>query len=295
MNIGFNPHAATHAQKAHSPRTQTMPHAPKCSGDAVEITLSKAAKSILRSGGPGKSGNSPAHKAAHALADGKFRHDGQFGQHVKMFAQGYEVPIVVEDSDPAIETSDTGTKDGDHTIVTEGTGGTGDTGTTEGDGTIVTEGTGTTGDTGTTEGGDTTVTEGTGGTGDTGDTRATEGDGTIVTEGTGTTEGSDTTVVEAPEAGDVKGIGDIDPVIVVSEPNITEILDGTQPTDGETTEPETESGLAGSGDAMASTGDSTVNDGGTIEDAGVPVAAVDTGDVTDELLELLDETSDEVV
>ncbi len=250
MNIGFNPHAATHAQKAHSPRTQTMPHAPKCSGDGVEITLSKAAKSILRSGGPGKSGNSPAHKAAHALADGKFRHDGHFGQHVKMFAQGYEVPIVVEDSDPAIETSDTGTKDGDHTIATEGTGGTGDSGTTE-------------------------------------------GDGTIVTEGTGTTEGDDTTVVAAPEDGGVSGNGDIDPEIVISEPNSSEILDGTQPTNGETTE--TESGLAGSGDAVASTRDGETNDGSTVESAGVPVAAVDTGDVTDELLELLDEISDEVV
>ena len=86
--------------------------------------------------------------------------------------------------------------------------------------------------------------------------------------------------------------GETDPAVVVEEPDITEVLDESAPTDGETSE--TESGMAGSGDAVASAGDGEASDG-TIGDAGAPVAVVDAGDVTDELLDLLDENSEEVV
>jgi len=125
-------------------------------------------------------------------------------------------------------------------------------------------------------------------TGETGGTTETTGE----TGGTGTTDGDDTTVAAAPGGDDGTGIGETDPTIVVDEPDITEILDGSEPTDGETTEPE--SGVAGSGDAVASVGDGETNDGGTAGEAGAPVAGVDAGDVTDELLELLDENSEEV-
>ena len=107
---------------------------------------------------------------------------------------------------------------------------------------------------------------------------------------TGTTEGGDTTVAEDTDG---TGIGETDPTVVVEEPDITEFLDESAPTDGETTEPE--SGMAGSGDAVASTGDGAASDGGTIGDAGEPVAVVDAGDVSDELLDQLDENSEEVV
>ena len=81
----------------------------------------------------------------------------------------------------------------------------------------------------------------------------------------------------------------------IEEPDITEILDGSEPTDGETSEPG--SSEAGSGDAVASTGDGEAGDGGTTETAPAVVADAGdvTGDVTDELLDLLDETSEEVV
>ncbi len=145
------------------------------------------------------------------------------------------------------------------------------------------------GDTGaTTETGETTDT---GGTTETGDTTVAEGsDGAT---DTGTTEGDDTTVVAAPEAGEGSGIGETEPTVVVEEPDIAEVLDDSAPTDGETSEPE--SGMAGSGDAVASTGEGGTSDGGTIGDTAEPVAVADTGDATDELLDLLDENSDEVV
>ena len=91
---------------------------------------------------------------------------------------------------------------------------------------------------------------------------------------TGTTDGGDTTVVVAPEEGDGTVIGETDPVVVVEAPDIAEVLDESAPDDGETTQPTPGSGMAGSGDAVASIGE---------------------GDVMDELLELLDENGEEVV
>jgi hypothetical protein len=126
------------------------------------------------------------------------------------------------------------------------------------------------------DGGETAPVDETAGSGETGET--------------GTTEGGDTTVVEGSDG---SGIGETDPTVVVAEPDITEVLDESAPTDGETSEPA--SGLAGSGDAVASTGDGAASDGGTVGDAGESVAVVDAGDMTDELLELLDENSEEVV
>ena len=123
------------------------------------------------------------------------------------------------------------------------------------------------------EGGDTTATDGTDGTDDTGTTDGgdtTVADSTDGTGDTGTTEGGDTTVVAAPEEDD--GISGTDSTIVVGEPDITEILDETAPAESDATEPD--GGIADSGDA---------------------VAAVDTGDVTDELLDQLDENGEEVV
>jgi hypothetical protein len=98
-------------------------------------------------------------------------------------------------------------------------------------------------------------------------------------------------VVAAPDEGD--GIGGTDPMIVVEEPDITEILDESAPAEGDATEPD--AGVAGSDDAVASTGDGESEGGTTVADAGDAVAAIDTGDVTDELLDLLDESSEEVV
>ena len=80
---------------------------------------------------------------------------------------------------------------------------------------------------------------------------------------------------------------------MVEEPDITEVLDESAPTDGEPSE--TGTSVAGSGDAVASTGDGEASDGGTIGDTDAPVTVVDTGDVTDELLDQLDENSEEVV
>ncbi len=130
------------------------------------------------------------------------------------------------------------------------------------------------------------------------DTTVVDGsDGTDVTDGTGVAEGSEgsdsgeSTVV----AGDPDEIvGDTDPpLVVVEEPDVTEVLDESAPADGEVTEPE--SGIAGSGDAVASSGDDAPVDEGTTVDSGTPVIALDTGDVTDELLDLLDEGPEETV
>jgi hypothetical protein len=233
MKIDFNPQAAAQAQSARGPQTQTTPPAPEGSDDVVEITLSQAAKQILKTGDADYDGKSPAHMArqfiANSLAtaateDGEAPNfSGPFGQIVKTFAPGRnKEPEVVEEPD----------------AVPDDGGDVGDTGGT-----------------GTTDGDDTTVTDGSDGSGD-----------------TGTTEGDDTTVVAAPEEGDGTGIGETDPTIVVEEPDITEVLDESAPTDGETSE--TESDSAGSGDA---------------------VAVVDAGDMTDELLDQLDENSEEVV
>jgi hypothetical protein len=272
MKIDFNPHAAVQAQSARGPQAQTTPPAPEGSDDGVEITLSQAAKSILKSGDAEYDGNSPAHKARQFIAsslastsavDGEsLDFSGPFGQIVKMFAPGHnKASEVVEEPDVVPEDGgDVGgitepTEDGD-TTATDGTGETGETGGT-----------------GMTDGGDTTVTDGSDGGGE-----------------TGTTEGDDTTVVAAPEDGEGTGVGETDPMILVEEPDITEILDESVPGDGETSE--TESGLAGSGDAVAGGSDGS-GDTGTTE--GAPAAVVDAGDVTDELLELLDEDSEEVV
>jgi hypothetical protein len=246
MKIGFNPQAAAQAQNARGPQTQTTPPAPEGSDEGVTITLSQAAQQILKTGDADYDGKSPAHQArqfiANSLAtaaaeDGEAPNfSGPFGQIVKTFAPGHnKEPEVVEEPDAVPE-------DGGETAPVDETADTGDTGDT-------------TGTTGTTEGDDTTVADGSDGTGD-----------------SGTTEGDDTTVVAAPEEGDGSGTGETDPTVVVEEPDIAELLDDSAPTDGETSEPESD--LAGSGDA---------------------VAVVDTGDVTDELLDQLDENGEEVV
>ena len=109
------------------------------------------------------------------------------------------------------------------------------------------------------------------------------------------TDGGESTVV----AGDPDGtVGTDDPPLVVDEPDVTEVLGESAPAEGEVTEPE--SGIAGSGDAVASSGDDAPVDEGTTVDSGAPVTVVDTGvvdtgDVTDVLLDLLDEGSEEIV
>ena len=125
----------------------------------------------------------------------------------------------------------------------------------------------------------------TGATTETGETA-----GTTDTGDTGATEGGDTTVAEGSDG---SGIAETDPAVVVEEPDITEVLDESAPTDGEPSE--TGTSVAVSGDAVASTGDGEASDGGTIGDTDAPVTVVDTGDVTDELLDQLDENSEEVV
>ena len=120
------------------------------------------------------------------------------------------------------------------------------------------------------------------GTADTGDAAPDDGgDTTGVTE---PTEGGETTVV----AGDPDGtVVTDDPPLVVDEPDVTEVLDEPAPAEGEVTEPE--SGMVGSGDAVASIGDDAP------ANSGEPVAIVDARDFTDELLDLLDDGSEETV
>jgi hypothetical protein len=282
MKIDFNPHAAAQAQNARGSQTQTTPPAPDATDDGVEITLSPAAKQMLKTGDAAYDGNSPAHQARQSIADSLAAAaagdgevpdlSGPFGQLVKTFAHAKHAPEP-EPTDPAppVDGGDVGDVtepgDGGDTTATDGT----TDGTTDGSGT--------------TDGGDTTTTDGTGTTdGDTGDTGTTEGDGT--------------TVVAAPDDGDGTGIGDTDPAIVVEEPDIAEILDDTAPDDSGpaesgTTEPGT--GMAGSGDAVASTGDGETDDGGTTGDTDAPAVVAESGGLTDELIDLLDENSEEVV
>ncbi|MCZ6745075.1 MAG: hypothetical protein O7D31_10435 [Alphaproteobacteria bacterium] len=275
MNVSFNPHAAAHNPNARPPQTQTTPTAtaPAGSGDGVEITLSPAAQQALKAGASDYTGNSPAHMArqyivqsldiaqglAGASSEGADGPDlsGPFGQIVKTFAPGHNKGTA--------GTGDVVPEDGGDTAgVTDpadGTDGTG--GVTDpadgGDGTIVVDGTDAT-------------------------------DGTGVVDGSEDSDGGESTVV----AGDPDGtVGTDDPPLVVDEPDVTEILDESAPVEGEITEPE--SGIAGSGDAVASSGDDAPVDDGTPVDAGAPVAVVDGGDLTDELLDLLDEGSEETV
>ncbi len=242
MKIDFNPHAAAQAQNARGPQVQTTPPAPEGSDDGVEITLSQAAKQILKTGDADYAGKSPAHMARQFIANSlaaptaegeeAANFSGPFGQIVKTFAPGHNKEPEVTEEPGAVP------EDGGETAPVDETADGGETGET------------------------------------------------------GTTDGGETTVVAAPEAGDGTGIGGTDPAVAVEEPDITELLDESAPADGETGE--IESGMAGSGDAVASTGDGAASDG-TIGDAGAPVAVVDAGDVTDELLDLLDENSEEVV
>ncbi len=219
MKIDFNPQAAAQAQNARGPQTQSTPPAPEGSDDGVEITLSQAAKQILKTGDADYAGKSPAHMARQFIADSLAaataedgeapNFSGPFGQIVKTFAPGHNKEPEVTEEPGAVP------EDGGETAPVDETAGSGETGET------------------------------------------------------GTTEGGDTTVVEGSDG---SGIGETDPTVVVAEPDITELLDDSAPTDGETSEPESD--LAGSGDA---------------------VAGIDTGDVTDELLDQLDENSEEVV
>ena len=268
MKIDFNPHAAAQAQNARGPQAQAMPPAPEGSDDGVTITLSQAAKQILKTGDANYDGKSPAHMARQVIAnslataaaeDGEAPNfSGPFGQIVKTFAPGHnQEPETVEEPDAVPEDG------GEVGEVAEPN-----------------------------EGGDTTVADGSDGTGDTG---TTDGGDTTVTDGSDGTDGGESTVV----AGDPDGtVGTDDPPLVVDEPDVTEVLGESAPAEGEVTEPE--SGIAGSGDAVASSGDDAPVDEGTTVDSGAPVTVVDTGvvdtgDVTDELLDLLDEGAEEIV
>ncbi|MCH9000496.1 MAG: hypothetical protein IID48_19850, partial [Proteobacteria bacterium] len=254
MEVTFNPKAAAHNPNARAPQTQSTPAttAPEGSDDSVAITLSPAAKQVLKAGASEYTGKSPAHMARQFIADspagasaaGADGPDlsGPFGQIVKTFAPGHnKEPEIVEEPDAVPE-------DGGDTTVVDGGDGTGTTGTTEAGDTTVVDGTDGTGGTGTTEGGDTTV-----------------------VDGTGATEGGDTTVADGSD--DTVG-----PILVVDEPDVTEVLDDSAPAEGGVTEPE--SGIAGSGDAVASSGDDAPVDDGTSVDSVAPVAVVDTGDLT---------------
>ena len=275
MKVTFNPNAAAHNPNARPPQTQTTPTttAPAGSGGGVEITLSPAAQQALKAGASEYTGTSPAHMArqyiaqsldiaqslAGASTEGADGPDlsGPFGQIVKTFAPGHNKGTA--------GTGDVVPEDGGDTAgVTDPADGTDGTG----------------GVTDPADGGDgTTVVDGTDAT-----------DGTGVVDGSEDSDGGESTVV----AGDPDGtVGTDDPPLVVDEPDVTEILDESAPVEGEITEPE--SGIAGSGDAVASSGDDAPVDDGTPVDAGPPVAVVDGGDLTDELLDLLDEGSEETV
>ncbi len=300
MKVTFNPNAAAHNPNARPPQTQTTPTttAPAGSGGGVEITLSPAAKQALKAGASDYAGTSPAHMArqyiaqsldiaqslAGASAGGADGPDlsGPFGQIVKTFAPGHNKgtagtgDVVPEDGGDTAGVTDPA--DG-----TDGTGGVTDP-ADGGDGTTVVDGTDGTDGTGTTDGGDTTVVDGTDAPG-----------GTGVVDGSEGSDGGDSTLV----AGDPEGtVGAGDPPLVVHQPDETEVLGESAPAEGEVTEPE--SGIADSGDAVASTRDDAPVDEGTLVDSGEPVAVVDTGvvdggDLTDELLDLLDEGSEETV
>ncbi len=278
MKIIFNPNAAAHNPNARPAQTQTTPTTtvPEGSDDGVVISLSPAAKQALEAGAAEYTGNSPAQQARQALTAGEFAFaEGgddshtPFGQLVKTFAPGHNKGTA--------GTGEAVPADGGETAgVTEPT-----------DGTTIVEGS---------DG--TTVVEGSDGTDGTDGTDAT--DGTGVVEGSDGSDGGDSTVV----AGDPdETVGTDDPLLVVDEPDVTEVLDESAPSDGEVTEPE--SGIAGSGDAVASNGDDAPVDDGTPVDSDEPVTVVDTGvvdtgvvdtgDVTDDLLDLLDEGSEEIV
>ncbi len=278
MKIGFNPNAAAHGPSARGPQTQTTTPPRETPGDGVEITLSQAAKQALKAGASEYTGSSPAHQArqyiaqglAGASAEGADGPDlsGPFGQIVKTFAPGHNKgtagtgDAVPEDGGDVAEVTDPADGTGE---VAEGADGTGTPPGDGGDGTTVVEGS---------EGND-------------------GGDGTDAADGTGVVEGSDggesTVVAEGPD----ETAGARDPTLVVDEPDVTEVLDESAPAEGEVTEPE--SGIAGSGDAVASSGDDAPVDEGTPVDSGEPVAVVDGGDLTDELLDLLDEGAEETV
>ena len=286
MNVTFNPNAAAHNPNARPPQTQTTPTTPpsETSDDGVEITLSPAAKQALKAGASEYTSNSPAHMARQYIAqslvgasvEGADGPDlsGPFGQIVKTFAPGHNKGTA--------GTGDAVPEDGGETAgVTEPTDGGDGTGEVADGG----DGTGTP----PADGGDgTTVVEGSDGSDGT--------DGTGASDGTGVVEGSEgsdgeesTAVAEGPDG----PVGAGDPSLVVGGPDVTEILDESAPAEGEVTEPE--SGIAGSGDAVASSGDDDTTDQGTTVGSSQPVAVVDGGDLTDELLDLLDEGSEEIV
>jgi hypothetical protein len=264
MKIDFNPNAAAHAPNARGPQAQSTPTppAPEGSDDGVEITLSPAAQQALKAGASEYTGTSPAHMARQYIAQSLAgaSSEGADGPDLSgPFGQIVKTFAPGHNKGTA-GAGDTVPEDGGETAgVTEPTDG--------GDGTTVVDGSEGTDGTGTADGGDTTVVEGSDGTDG--------GESTVVAEGPDGTVGTD------------------DPPLVVDEPDVTEILDESAPAEGEVTEPE--SGIAGSGDAVASTGDDAPVDEGTPVDSGAPVAVVDGGDLTDELLDLLDEGAEEVV
>ena len=264
MKIDFNPNAAAHAPNARGPQAQSTPTppAPEGSDDGVVISLSPAAKQALTAGGSEYTGNSPAHQARQYIAQSLDIAQSLAGAST----EGADGPDLSGPFGQIVKTFAPGHNKGTADV---------------GDGT------------GTTDGGDTTVVDGSDGTGGTDGTGAT--DGTGVVEDSNGTDGGESTVV----AGDPDGTaGTDDPPLVVDQPDVTEVLGESAPAEGEVTEPE--SGIAGSGDAVASSGDDAPVDEGTPVDSGEPVTVVDTGvvdtgDVTDVLLDLLDEGSEEIV
>ena len=95
MNVTINPNAAAHGPNAHGRQTlSTPPATTEAPSEAVEISLSPAARQALGASAPGSASNSPAHQArryiAESLAGGGAGPDpaGPFGQVVKTFTPG---------------------------------------------------------------------------------------------------------------------------------------------------------------------------------------------------------------
>ena len=103
MNITVNPNAAAHAPTvaAHGPNAlgrqtlSTPPATTEAPSEAVEISLSPAARQALGASAPGSASNSPAHQARRYIADSPAGVGtgpdpaGPFGQVVKTFTPGH--------------------------------------------------------------------------------------------------------------------------------------------------------------------------------------------------------------
>ncbi len=262
MNIGINPNAAAHAQTARGPQVRTTSTPPTAGGSdgGVEISLSPAAQQALKAGESEYTGNSPAHMARQYIAQ------NLAGASV----EGGDGPDLSGPFGQIVKTF----APGHNKETTEIGDAVPDDGGEAGDGTVLPP---------VDETGDGTVLPPVDETADGGETS----DGT---GGTGGTDGGETTVVAGDP--DVTG-GTDDPSPIVEEPDITEILDEPAPTEDETADPG--SGVAGSGDDMAWSGGDTSTDAGTPVLTSDPTTVAGTGDLTDELLDLLDEGTQETV